>query len=408
MKRIKRIDDKIKLFGVLCLWYLLPLIYSSVRIYILNDLPDTSALSIAGHIEWFDLINETLQALIIIPIYSILYKTKADSRVGVFKNILRVAISVEFVFSCIIAVLATHIAASMSADNIADVVSYMRLETIGFFFANIIAMIVVYLLVEKKYILIFSISVLEILMKIIGDICLIPNFGANGIALSNICSGVIVLICIFVVLRKQLATSDNAEKLNILEYLKIGSFSGGQILLNNIIYACIICKMINEVAEQGNYWIVNSFIWGFLLLPATACFEIIKSSDVKKKEYIVMFFGIIGFWILSVPFWEYIMEKCLNISDTTVILQLLGWLVPFYLFYILSMFIEGYFCRNGRTELGFIVSLIVNLAYYPIMYGLCLIGVFEPTLHFICMLFGFGMIVSFIAEFIILRIIYKN
>lgn len=38
----------------------------------------------------------------------------------------------------------------------------------------------------------------------------------------------------------------------------------------------MICKMVNMVAEQGNYWIANNFIWGWLLIPITALSEVIR------------------------------------------------------------------------------------------------------------------------------------
>ena len=41
---------------------------------------------------------------------------------------------------------------------------------------------------------------------------------------------------------------------------------------------------MNLVAEQGNYWVANNFIWGWLLIPITALAEIIKrdSNDYRK------------------------------------------------------------------------------------------------------------------------------
>lgn len=45
----------------------------------------------------------------------------------------------------------------------------------------------------------------------------------------------------------------------------------------------MIGKMVNIVSEQGNYWVANNFIWGWLLIPVTALVEIIK-TDCKEED----------------------------------------------------------------------------------------------------------------------------
>ena len=54
--------------------------------------------------------------------------------------------------------------------------------------------------------------------------------------------------------------------------------SGLQQFLDNFIYAVMVCKMVNMVAQQGNYWIVNNFIWGWLLIPVSVLGEVIRSD----------------------------------------------------------------------------------------------------------------------------------
>ena len=40
----------------------------------------------------------------------------------------------------------------------------------------------------------------------------------------------------------------------------------------------MVVEMVNIVAEQGNYWVANNFIWGWLLIPMAALMEIIRSD----------------------------------------------------------------------------------------------------------------------------------
>lgn len=67
-----------RLFAALCALALIPAIYQTVRTFIISSNSQSGVFDIIGQMEWFDLINETLQAFLIIPLYSILNK--------IFKN----------------------------------------------------------------------------------------------------------------------------------------------------------------------------------------------------------------------------------------------------------------------------------------------------------------------------------
>lgn len=66
----------------------------------------------------------------------------------------------------------------------------------------------------------------------VGDLLLIPGPGVNGVAYSNIAVNFIcVVLCLFVVCRKKLfVVSFHLEKSFVRDYLRIGFFSGAQIL----------------------------------------------------------------------------------------------------------------------------------------------------------------------------------
>lgn len=67
-----------RLFVALCALSLIPAIYQTVKTFIISSNNQSTVFDIIGQMEWFDLINETLQAFLIIPLYSILNK--------IFKN----------------------------------------------------------------------------------------------------------------------------------------------------------------------------------------------------------------------------------------------------------------------------------------------------------------------------------
>ena len=63
-----------RLWISLCLLALIPAIYQTVKTFFISLSNGTGAFDVIGQMEWFDLINETLQAFLIVPLYSILNK----------------------------------------------------------------------------------------------------------------------------------------------------------------------------------------------------------------------------------------------------------------------------------------------------------------------------------------------
>ncbi len=64
----------IHLFCSLMFLSFIPFVYTLVRTNLIADVPFADGLGIAGHIEWFDLINETVQAFLIVPLYALFHK----------------------------------------------------------------------------------------------------------------------------------------------------------------------------------------------------------------------------------------------------------------------------------------------------------------------------------------------
>ena len=76
-----------KIFFALCLLSLVPAIYQTVITYLITSSTSAGALDIVGQMEWFDLIDETICAFLIVPMYSVLTKAyKEENFAGrVFK-----------------------------------------------------------------------------------------------------------------------------------------------------------------------------------------------------------------------------------------------------------------------------------------------------------------------------------
>lgn len=71
------------LWIALCSLALIPAVYQTIRTLLIYTGNQNEVFNIIGQMEWFDLINETLQAFLVVPLYSILNKIlKKNSRAG--------------------------------------------------------------------------------------------------------------------------------------------------------------------------------------------------------------------------------------------------------------------------------------------------------------------------------------
>lgn len=67
-----------RLWLSLCALALIPAVYQTIKTFLISAGGQADVFDIIGQMEWFDLINETLQEFLIVPLYSVLKK--------IFKN----------------------------------------------------------------------------------------------------------------------------------------------------------------------------------------------------------------------------------------------------------------------------------------------------------------------------------
>lgn len=145
------------------------------------------------------------------------------------------------------------------------------------------------------------------------------NLGVNGIAYSNIIVNILLLLVSLVLLSKENINVFSKSRLEfswVKEFVKVGSISGFESLVRNVAYMVMISRMVNEVGEQGVYWVANNFIWGWLLLPVLQLGELIKQEVATDKDNIrkntLGYFGITAIisvlWFVSVPFGNHLWQ----------------------------------------------------------------------------------------------------
>lgn len=398
----------------LCALALVPSIYQTIRTFLISTNTSSTGINIIGQMEWYDLIDETIKAFLIVPIYSILnsiFKNKKEqSSSFVFKSLLIVFV-LYFIFNIGIFIYGNSLISYMNPqeNDISAISTYLKLETIAFMIGIIPSFFNVVFVVSEKEKNVYVFLGIQVSLGIIADFLLVPLIGVNGIAISNIITNSLLAIIGFIVLYLEKLIKPNfsikEDKKEYISWLKVGLFSGTQQFIDNIVYALMIGKMVNMVSEQGNYWVANNFIWGWLLIPITALSEIVKTDCKEENDkmiysnYYLLSLFIFAFWALTLPTWNLFLTYVERLENADHIFEILLKLVPFYIAYTLCLIPDSIFIGKGKTYLNAFNSVLVNFIYYGVWFILYKTNSIIFTIDIIIYMFGFGMVFHMIISF---------
>ena len=352
-----------------------------LRCYLL--IPVQFLLSVVSQIEWFDLINEVLVAVLITPMYSILNrhikeKEQFTNKVFQYGVVTFILYSLFFIIVCfyVNSLVGTMFNSSMEEMLLAE--QYLKLETLAFLVGIIFSYTSVVFVVLGKSKYIYSFVVIKTIALILSNSILIPKYGSSGIAYSNILTnGALGLASMGILIKHKFISftfKDFKNSKLAIKWIRIGCFQGFSVLIANIAYSSIVVKMINNVQGLGDYWVANNFIWGWLLLPTYALAEVIKSeckegySELNTKEHYKIIFITVAIWILSIPLWNLIFKYTMGIENPSSVFWIVIKSLPFYIAYFVSSYIQSIFQGIGKTEYCFASSLAVNSIYYGILF----------------------------------------
>lgn len=409
-----------KMYLALCLLALVPAIYQTVVTKLITSYTNPGSLDIVGQMEWFDLIDETIRAFLIVSMYSVLSKVykKENFNQVVFKLGI-IIVGLYALFSLGTFFWGINIINYMNPNEI-DVVAayrYLSLETVAFMIGIIFSYANVVFLVIDKSRYMYAFLVTRIALALLADFVLIPGLGIDGIALSNIiANGVMGALAIgLLIYIKQLRPGKYSKEdlPHFKDWGRIGLFAGGQQFIDNIVYALMICRLVNVVSESGNYWVSNNFIWGWLLIPITCLAEIIRkdagANGYKLKQtnyYSITLFSIIV-WFVLIPTYQWFFGMVQGLDNPGRIFEIVVKNLGFYIVYALCQIPDAIFVGMGKTKYNVINSLFCNIVYYGIWFLLWKTGAVVMNMDMIIVMFGVGNVVhlgvSLLEEKIFLR-----
>jgi Na+-driven multidrug efflux pump len=400
-----------KLYFALLVLVLAPTIYTTVRVFFLGLLPGEYSFSIAGQLSWVNLLYEIINEAIILPLFYFIGKVIRDKNefTNRVKTGMLMALSVYIILSAYIICFAKPLLLLMATDSsIVDAsVTYIRIESVANIFSILTQFTLIVLITINKSKYLYALTFVRLILSLVCDTILVSslpvslNLGVNGIGYSNIIVNIFLLIISLLLLSKENINVFEKVKPDfswVKEFVKIGGISGLESLVRNVAYMVMISRMVNVVGEQGTYWVANSFIWGWLLLPLLQLGELIKQEVAIDKDnirknglgYFVITAIISALWFVSIPLWKPFMTTVLQFNDVNKLFALVLVLVGFYLLYAFQNVFDSVFYGLGKTSYMLFESVVTNTVYYGIAFILYLTGLWRPSLMGIALLFGIG------------------
>lgn len=418
IKNIKYLELKKfdwKLFFSLIALSLVPFLLQTIETFVVSINISAKAIDVIGQIEWYDLIDETIQAFLIIPLYSILNSVLKNDK-GNFANIVFKSLILVFLlysmFSLVVLFYSKHLISFMNPQEIdlSLINKYLFLSTFAFMidivadFANVVFVVI------GKSVNVYIFLAFKVFSTILSDFLIIPAFGVIGVGLAKILTSTILSVVALAILSIQksikISRFGKSDLVLIKDWSRIGAFSGLQQFIANIVYALMIVRIVNEVSESGNYWLCNNFIWGFLLLPVNALCEVIRKDckdgykNLKQSNYYIILFAIFVLWALSITFWMPFFKVVEHLENYRRIFEICLMMIPFFIPYALQQVPDNIFIGLGKTKYNFINTALVNFIYYGVWFALYKTKDINFDMNMIILMFGFGMVVSCAISFI--------
>ena len=406
-----------RLWLVLAVTLFIPALYQTLRIFFLGDLPGEWGVNIASQLAWVNLIYEVLEEALILPLFFLLGKSIGSRKE--LENKTRTGLLIcggaYLSLSLLITAFARPLCLWMASDQstIDATVTYIRLESIASTIGILSQFVSVLFVTINKEKYMYSLLGIRTGMSMLLDTFLLSglpvsaNLGVNGIAFSNIAVSTISVFFSFVFLHKENICVFRREKPDycwLKEYGTIGVFSGLESFVRNLAFMLMVSRLVNVISEAGTYWVANSFIWTWLLLPAEALYDVIKKETAETQEnirtktsgYLLAAAVFCLLWLISIPLWQPFIRHVLNSDAYEKIYHVVLISSPFYLVYIFNCVFDGTIYGRGKTIYMLIESIFTNGLFYTTMYFLWRAGIWIPTLKGITLMFGIGMAVDLI------------
>lgn len=402
----------------------LPTLYMTSRIFFLGQLPSATGLDIASQLYWVNLFLEVMQEALLTPLYPCIGETTKEraTTMNKVRSGLLVTLLLYSTCSIVIAALAEVLVAAMATplEHQAATAQYIRWEMLGCVLQGLERFLHVVFVLLGGSRQIYTMAILQTVATIACDYMLVSQLpgsfrlGVIGIAVSNICSYLIVLIYAAAALIDLVAFSRNELRSSLSwswlhAWWRVGRSAALVSFVRNFTYIYFIARMLNLLREPGAYYVANNFVWSWLLLPFNPLAELLKQEVARMPRvphahrqvaaiYFLFAALLFVFWLATSFAWPVFFRAILNVQKPTAALAMTSWLVPFYLPYMVATLLDSIFYGYGLTGPLAVATIVANFGVYGTAFALFKWSKFVPTTQSVAFLFGAGMSVSCVVR----------
>lgn len=414
----------ISLYMALLARGLLPTLYTTARVYFLGQLPRSSGMDIVSQLAWVGLLLEVLEEALITPLYHCIGATIGDRGATINKvhTGLVVSLALYSTAGILIASLASPLVAAMAQQAALrrDTVSCIRLQMVAATVQGLEHFVhaVLVVLGYSRHICIKSL--LHAATSVMLDYALVSHLsgslqlGVIGVVLSNLGSYTVALSYAVLALVRGLRWTHNdlIAPLSwswLPSWWRVGRWAAVVSLVRNTCYAAFIVRSVNLLSGAGIYWTANQFIWGWLLLPFTPLAQLLQQRVANAGQgnaghlrlalpYVLLALCLFALWCATMPAWRSFFRHVLNVQQPEAELELVRWLLPYYLPYMLVSLTDAIFYGSGSAFPVVVAAVVTNVGVYGCAFMLSMAGVLPVTMHSVVTVFGIGMVAGLLAR----------
>ena len=376
------------LFLVIFLTLLIPSIYQITRVHFVGDVPDSHGFSIAGNLQWINAIFEVLEEAILLPMFFTLgkiLKLPKEQRNKKISGIFYLIMITYIVIILFCTLFANNLMQLMSVNKITNkAISFVRIELVTRFFVMAGKIGAILLIAQKKWKELLIVLVITTSMQILFDLFIVSNnsFSAKKditwIAYDQLIVTAIILIVYIILIKRSYYFK--IKHLIPIFYLDLSSlknhlFSGLESFIRNAFFIFFVIKTINKLDDgnsQGDFWVMNTFIWSILLVPVLSISQYLNRStaidEMSMKEKLIapslMVFGIVALWLVLIPAYKPFIRYVMNNEHYNLINKLTMYSLGFYILMALNDPIDKTMYGTGKAHYMLVQSIIVNVVIY--------------------------------------------
>jgi Na+-driven multidrug efflux pump len=239
----------------------------------------------------------------------------------------------------------------------------------------------------------------------VGQLSWSLDLGVTGVALTNIGVGALMFLPSAIILQRLGLLGkikERSPKGWIRNWFRVAFRSGLEAGVRNLAFSLMILRLMNEVKEAGLFWVTNGFIWGWLLLPILTLGTLVR-QDAGNHDgrlgprfigYIWLTLVITIVWALTIPGWTWFIASIMGSPEADMVASLALLMLGFYVVFAFNHILDSYFYGVGRTDLMLYQSLFVSICYYGSAFIFYRVGLFDPDLRQVALLFGGGILID--------------